>query len=350
MIIQFRALRSTALLTGLVLAVGGCLGSESLKKKSADASLTSGATSAQVLNYGAGTRSAKIVFRITDANSSQNYGSFDSAQATNPTPNEFGEGVPVARYYGIDDTLIGPTVPFIRSAEVRISGPGNTAAQRPGCARFTPFDATGYQCGPTAPATPSTCSGPAGYYAVNEAECSATSTTTARGSGAPTDGVGVFIELDRSAMGSFENLKITLQYNAAAPVTAGSGLDPALCFAGPNQNVDPTNPNCSPLSWQAYLRSSLDPSESPHAFLNLFPPVSQVVENDRIRSAVQTRDIIVPLAAYPEAKYLFLTRTDANAGLAAQCMVLNQTVPLPYGNLSALCHGVVLMSAILERF
>ena len=90
------------------------------------------------------------------------------------------------------------------------------------------------------------------------------------------------------------------------------------------------------------------PTEPSSLLMHLLPATPATVVNHLIRTNIQTREIIVPLAAHPEVKYLFITRTDANQQMAAGCAVTPAYTT--YGDLSPLCHGMVLMTAIIERF
>ncbi len=354
----------------LVFALSGCFNEGQLRKTGGNQRLN---TNPGLGNFpfAAGPRALKIIFKQTGtANPS---GSFNiNANPELGTSLVFGEGRKVIRYFKADGSTIladAVTSPdqmpaFIERAEITLGGSQNrgTAGRNislsMGCSAFTPSTVSGHACLIPPSTTNTPCTGPTGFWAINEQSCmhEGNNRRPLIGVGNSNDPVRFIMKLKLSEMSGFENLRITFQYIASTMRSDGQGSAPINCFPGGNNpRFDIGASNCSDLSWQAYVSENLDPTASKaHPLRVLIPPISSHPENGIISGAPTTSQVIVPISQIRKpgqnSLYFILSRKNAYTGNPTACAVVSPNPPAGYIHYTAPCHGVVMIDALIERY
>jgi hypothetical protein len=182
-----------------------------------------------------------------------------------------------------------------------------------------------------------------GFYRVSERNCGA----AANGTGLTTDPVFVLIVLDRSdkKLGASENLLIQVEYQANALRFNSDGIN-----ANPDHNVDQL--------WKVFWGNSLSFS-SPLNMLSVFvPPNGAACEVGGTGSVagcsgnangapVQTKQIIIPLAAYPDYSVIQFSRMRGRINETNG--TYSYVADFCTDNDSPLCLGVIFKSIMLMR-
>lgn len=300
-------------------------------------------------------RAVKIIFRQADPQ-----GSFDPAPTDGTTAPV---GHPAARIFNADGSLLARakadrTWPaWFDSVEIGITGTKNTGHTNTDCARFVSASDSGYCCSAHAgactaaspPATTVNCTGPISYFRISEADCPGTGTGT-DGSGSSSDAIYVRARFNRdlAALGPEENILVVLEY-AASTVNSGPST-PSTCFNSSTGAIDLTNPSCTDMAWQSYMKHSMNETVMP--YLMLVPPGTQSafapgggVTVMPAGSGIATKQFYLPFASDPGLSVLQLSRIsrpfvngpDSNP-LANYC-----------SGKSPLCMGVVFYSITFFR-
>jgi hypothetical protein len=319
-------------------------------------------TSDQNSSAAAGPRAVKIIFRTGSA------GSFDAYSGSGTVPGQ-GLGHRATRLFYPDNTLMAEGTyntsqwpKWINFVELGISGPNNTVSggtrksTNSDCARFANSNESNVACDfnqdLTQDNTTELCGAPASYYRVSEFDC-ADSNNTSIGDGRETDPIYLRVQLSRepSKLAAHENVLAVIEYSAAG--IHGPPTQIAQCYSG--GAFEPDHPNCSDQTWKAYLRPSGTLATAPNPFLMLIPPVSSFLVSQQSSSStvvtrqlgnlIQTRQILLPLAATPNWDTLQISRIRATTNFTTPW---NTTNPVCVTN-SALCVGVVFYSLTLYR-
>ncbi|MGE0615228.1 MAG: hypothetical protein AB7P04_06280 [Bacteriovoracia bacterium] len=316
----------------------GCLtpGQDAIKRA---ASNPQSATVAPAIPEGA--KAVKIIFRQASPT-----GSFN-APITGGTVNAVGSGLPAVRVFNANGTLLSDdsnatTWPkWLGRVEIGISGNNNLAATNPDCVRFAStldeiavcdFDQNAGTAGKL-------CGASAGLLRVSEVNCVAPGSSITNGIGGPSDGVYIRAEFNRNAkyLGEQENILAVLEYSSSVLHPAPS--DPTKCFT--NGVFDPTNPLCSDMSWQIFMKHTA--AEIVQPFLLLVPPAFHSVDtaNNRAGAGVGTKQFIIPLASDAGLQVMQISRIRAMASTAELTTVCSDN--------SAFCMGMVFHSLTFFR-
>lgn len=294
-----------------------------------------------------GPRAVKIIFK--QANPA---GSF-SAPPTGGTKNEPGSGQPAIRVFNADGSLLATGTQdsnwpqWLKLFEVGVSGPDNAAAKASSCARFAAASETSSSCNFNAGTDntfDSPCGATEGLYRVSEFDC--VSDTITNGTGGPNDGVYLRAIFNRntSALSAHENILAVLEY-AASSLNPAPG-DPSRCFQ--NGLFDPTQPQCSDLSWQIFMKHQNNQTVQP--YLLLIPPAFGHVDSatNRGGTGVATKQFYLPLASDPNISVLQISRIrsldKASPNFEAICKN-----PAQQAANSPLCVGVIFYSITFYR-
>ncbi len=347
------------------LILSSCFGEKQLRRGDDSSALNLNRGSGR-LDFSPGPRALKVIFR--ESTSSNPSGSFNLTPTIDiGTPLTLGDGHPVVRYFEMDgSTVLADQVtspdempPFIDFAEVTLSGSQNNGARQSGCSSFTPPSLGTIECkvagkGASDPLTP--CGPPSGFWAINEQACLHGGNLTRKGNGSAEDPVRFLMKLKLNELSSFENLRVTFTYIASTYRSGGQGQTPISCFPQDGNGVpyfDLAQDGCTDLYWQAYV-SDLD-SSSPQALpvRTVIPPVTSQPTNGQITASPTSSQVIIPLARLREkiqgdSVYFMLSRVNANSGDTTACRVESAGYSGP--QLTALCHGVVMIEANIERF
>lgn len=338
-----RAAAAYALLLTLAVAPGcpiaprtADIGANSGSGASTTSSATS-ATASSVTVVSGGPKAIRIIFK-------QNYpsGSFDASPA-NGTPATPGSGHQAARYFNADGSLLaGAANSWLSSFEVGVSGSNNLSAKNPNCAKFadTAESSATDNCNFSSGAVG--CGAPSGLYRVSEYDCLATAgQVAADGTGGPSDGIYLRATLNRSLLGSGENVLAVLEYVASAFSQTPS--TPTSCFT----NGVPTPEKCSNVAWKVYAKHAA--TEVVQPFLMLAPPTENYVVSGTGTSGAspKMRQFVIPLAGDPRLSVIQISRIHSNLDVTSSkstCNAQNATAAN-----SPLCAGIVLYSLTLYR-
>jgi hypothetical protein len=299
-------------------------------------------------------RAAKIIFR-------QAYplGSFD-APSTSGTVPAAGFGHKISRVFNPDGSLLsqGPsegaskaaTWPnWLESVEVGVSGPSNTAAVNPACARFSDTtEATDNHCNFGSGAV--ACGAPAGLYRVSDYDClkGIAAADIKDGNGGPGDGVYIRARFNRAALGSTENILAVFEYVAATYNNPSSGTptSPTACLQGGQFTPE----NCTELTWKTYLKHNV--SEIVQPFQMLVPPTQNFVTGNTNGVNPTTRQFILPLAQDTSLSVFQISRVrsrlDTTAATVMTACAGSSMAPASPAN-SPLCSGMIFHSLTFYR-
>lgn len=333
----------------------GCLTSNpgvSASSQTSSSSSTSDSSSQAVITPADGAKAAKIIFR--QANPS---GSF-SAPSSGGTTAEPGSGHAATRVFNADGSLLADDGPddenwpkWLKNVEIGISGANNASATNSNCARFSAAsEDTDTLCAfGTDEEADDTCGADEGLFRVSEIDCVSSSSTIRTGDGGPSDGVYIRAEISRDStyLDPTENMLVVLEY--AASSLNGSPSNPTSCFS--DGAFDPTNTNCSDLSWQIFMKHSADEVVQP--YLLFVPPVMASVDMSansgagRGGSGVATKQFYLPLAGDTDLSFVQISRIKAigpstlnsNSKKFSEVCATN----------SALCVGMVFYSMTFFR-
>lgn len=313
--------------------------------KTASTSSTTTTTAATVIT---GTpRAVKIILKQAYPS-----GSFDAAPVAGTVPSP-GNGHPAVRIFNPDGSLLssdptsGSWPKWLKRFEIGISGPNNTSATNSNCAKFADLAEAGAPascCFPN-PAggacTPLPCGAGSGMYRVSEYDC-AQAPLPADGNGGPSDGIYLRATLDRTQLGTGENLMGVLEYVASSYNTAPPS--PTNCFSGGVLSPE----KCSDQTWKAYVKHTV--SEVVQPFFMLVPPVQNFALSGLVSNGVSpnTRQFIFPLVSDPNLSVVQISRVHSNltinGAVTAACRAAGG---LPAN--SPLCAGIIIYSLTLYR-
>lgn len=356
-------LRCTFLASALALA-SGCNppGSQSTFTSTAIVTTASSTPGSNVM-------AAQVVFSV-NAN-----GSFNTPPITG-TPAVPGQGLQAVRLFNADGSTlaVSPTDPnwpsWISSVELGITGPsalytlpnGTSYASNPSCARFAtaaeaPGGASAATCNFGNGNVP--CGAPAGQFRVSEVDCNygfdANNKGVGPGNGSGGDTVYVRANLNRHALGTTENIMVTLSYTAASYYPADP--NPTDCFTGPGGSFQAES--CSDFSWKVFMRHS--PTESAvQPFMMFIPPTFSYTANNPNKTSGTTpvtKQFIVPISGDSRLQTIQVSRIlstlkSSDANFNAACDVPGQHLsasPGSPGGSSPLCAGVILYTMTLFR-
>jgi hypothetical protein len=315
-------------------ALGGCLlviAASSCKQP--EFAATADDTSSQ--RYASGTKAVKV---ITSKNVTT--GSFTNPSAVpvatpipSPYPGYDGSttylpGVSASTFFNVDGTTSITKPSWLQDIQVGVTGVSTSAA----CAKFgdgaNSLDVSD-------------------YYRTSEVDC----TVGENGTGTPTDPVFIRILLDRdtAVLGSAENLMVQIEYQASGLHLNTDGIE-----ANVEDNVDQL--------WKVFWNSTLGSGSSPNPFSVFVPPHygaclqsgtgivgapgNCVVGNSYRGGPIQTKQILIPLSAYPTLKVIQISRVRSR---------ITSTTPYDYvpnyclSSNSPYCLGVVVRSITLMR-
>jgi hypothetical protein len=301
----------------------------------------------------AGPRAAKIIFRKHFPG-----GSFD-APPVNGTVNAPGLGHKAARVFNTDGSLLAsstssPNWPkWLTSFEIGVSGLANSGALNPDCARFADAgEQTSADCDFDADGSYDVdCGAQENYYRVSEWDCTKPGSPALDGKGGPDDGVYLRATFNRDPayLAYTENLSVVLEYSASALNEVSA--DPTKCFV--NGVFTPSQPGCSDMVWQSYLKHDAYQLASP--FLMLVPPAVgyRSASANRGGSGHATRQFYLPLAGDRNITVFQLSRIKAlpNSGSTTELFyrVCNETGNTTSAANSAHCVGMVFHSLTFIR-
>ncbi len=290
-------------------------------------------------------KAVKIVFK-----QSSSTGSFDAPPA-NGTPARVGSGLKAVRYFAADGSLLSSAPSWLSYFELGVSGASNTSAPNGACARFADSTEGSGQnnCFYSSSANQKNCGAPTGLFRVSEFDCLYDSTRAASvGTGGPNDGIYFRATLNRSAMGSSENLLVVLEY-VAASANAGPST-PTNCL----KNGKFVPEACSDTTWKTYVKRTASDVVQP--FLLLIPPTQTYAQNSSTTGANPVaKQFTIPLASDPLLSVVQVSRVGSSLNIS------DSTIQQRCGNYSAtlsapatpantpLCAGVVLYSVTLYR-
>ncbi|MGK5083129.1 hypothetical protein WDW37_07465, partial [Bdellovibrionota bacterium FG-1] len=243
---------------------------------------------------------------------------------------------------------------WLTSVELGISGSSNASAPGPFCARFAdPTESAVSQCSIDVPVVGQPgvmavkqlpCGGPAGYYRVSEYDCAETPTTI--GTGGPTDGVYVRVQLNResAAIAPGENLLAILEYTASGLNNAP--LQPTDCV----KNGQLAAENCSDMTWKVFIKHTATDIVQP--FLLMAPPLLVRMQPEGVvgSSEIQTKQIVIPLASDPALSVVQFSRISGAADPTRVSSIKTFCQGGQSSGSSPLCAGMVLYSLTLMRF
>ena len=335
-----------ALLAG---SLAGCL-STTVPVTSPSSSVSSTSSSLSIFTPAAGPRAAKILFKATNPQ-----GSFDPVGSADGTVPKAGSGYPAHRVFNADGSLLAqggyssPSWPkWLTSFEVGLSGGVNSASHNPDCARFAVGDEDAnttcdFDRNPDTPGR--SCGASQGLFRVSEYDCTR-GTGTKDGNGSGNDGVYLRATFSRdpSILNASENILAVLEYTASSLNPPPS--NPTQCFKG--GFFSPSQPGCSDLNWQIYIKHSSGELVQP--FLMLAPPSIYVnTAANSGGSGVSTKQFIIPLGGDPNLTTLQISRIKAlnNGGPDSDFGKVCNGANTPAN--SALCVGMVFYSITFFR-
>ena len=293
-----------------------------------------------------GKKSAKIIFQ-----ESVSFGSFDRP-STNGTAIRYGQLA--RRVFDPRDGSLMATDPnspgwpkWLTSLEVGISGSNNQSADHPDCARFAdPEESVNSICG--FGQNTFHCGAPPHFFRISEYDCSksnhaGSAPSTRIGTGGGDDGVYIRVTLNRDLnfLAPQENIMAVLEYSAAALSTLPA--DVQNCWRDPNL-FTPSDPGCSPMTWQTYLKHSLYEVTQP--FLMLAPPTHSYANSSpsTTKNIILSKQFILPLASDAGLSVFQISRIRA---------VSNTNPDSDFSKLcttnSPLCLGMVFYSITFYR-
>lgn len=342
----------------IYLSIVGCFEPPTPTKTPASTPATDSSTNAVTTEktIPGGPRAAKIIFRAASNLFQNSHGSFDPppASGTDASPNG---GHKATRVFNADGSLLSansnsPSWPrWLKGVEIGLSGTDNAAARNPACARFADFNESSAQCvfnsvAPENQRQRFNCGAPASFWRVSEYDC-ARNHDTADGNGGPNDGVYIRVYFDRypSALSPSENILGILEYTAAALNPAPA--QPLNCYQ--DGRFNPSNPGCSDLLWQLYLKHQSNEIVQP--FLMLIPPIYSFVNaaNFTTGSTISTKQFIIPLAGDQNLTQIQISRVSGlkeNSNETRFKLTCNGESAQAN---SPLCTGVVFHSLTLFR-
>ena len=290
-----------------------------------------------------GPKAVKIIFK-----QDPDLGSFDSAPS-NGTKTARGSGFHASRFFKPDGkTLLSSRPSWLVDFEIGLSGSQNEKANNSACARFaTNVEIANSTCSYAAGVPGVKCGASGAYYRVSEWDC-AQNTNPVSGNGT-TDGVYIRAYFSRlpENLAATENILAVVEYTSSAFNLPNA--DPATCFNG----GDFTGQNCADFIWHAYLRPNDDNHVQP--FMLFVPPMNGFV-NPTLGTGgggTTTRQIMLPLAANPDAKIFQLSRITSSAKLQTDAAnpgsdFSKECSTSGVGN-SPLCAGMVFYSITFYR-
>ena len=230
---------------------------------------------------------------------------------------------------------------WLTGFEIGISGSNNAAATNANCARFAASDEdTETLCNwDRATGTASTsCGAPGSLFRVSEFDCGRDTITTGTGGGS--DGVyfRATFSRDTAYLSAWENILVVLEY--ASATLHGSPAKPTSCFT--RGYFDPSQTDCSDMSWQIFMKHSA--SEVVQPFLLLTPPALGTVDatNNRGGANPGTKQFIMPFATDGNLNTLQISRIRALANDGATGSYYTTCNGASNPSNSALCMGMVL--------
>lgn len=325
------------------LALTGCLSPDGERRTASDGSSTSTATT-NTLTRPSGAMAARIIFK-TGSNGSFDAASSGGSASSSSSGYTIRVGQKAVRIFdpnsasAADALSTWPT--WISSVSVGISGASNSGSLIPECSKFADSsEASAMTCNFGTALAPfaAKCGAPSGYYRVSEFDCTNDADLTmnvANKNG--NDGVFIRTVFDRSTskLGSQENVMAVLEY--AASVIHPSPNQPSNCFEG---GFDPTNRECSDISWQVFLKTNVWDTLQP--FLTLVPPAFAYLDTTANTggSGRATRQIYLPLASDSGLTVFEITRINGllHGDLTTNC-----------GINSPLCSGMIFYSLTFYR-
>jgi len=349
----------------LVAHTTGCFSADQPTPVDSGVSLGTEETAKPTLTVAPGAKAVRIIFKNEDPGGSFFISSSDMSKGST--------GLPAVRLFNPDNSLLADRrndinnpveddnwPAWFKSFEVTVTGTTSTPNVLSECARFATAtegvtidcdfaDGTATACSSTN--CPHACGAPQNVYRVSERDCSYNATngtstdTDANGTGGPNDPVQfrVTIERGKDVLESQENLMVVLEY--AASSYNGGPQQPTDCFDSSTGKFTLTNPLCTDFTWQTFLKGSA--SDLVPSFLLLAPPFYGSVDTTRDTggSGIATRQFIIPLASYPDAEVLQVSRMSGIQSTTPNKTMIQNDCP----SNSALCVGMVFYSITFFR-
>jgi len=191
------------------------------------------------------------------------------------------------------------------------------------------------------------------FYRISERDCGGVNSSgTVPGGTQDTAFIRIILNRDPVYLGSRENILLQIEYQAT-----GLRFNPDPTVAGstnysPEDNVDQL--------WKVFWFSSLSQTTLPAPFSIFVPPVyaSQAAQLSRYGAPVTTKQIMIPISAYPNQSVIQISRVrgrsddgfgSSNAGIGyIDTACDDATVTPPISN-SPLCLGLVIRSLTILR-
>jgi hypothetical protein len=289
--------------------------------------------------------------------------------ATSPPPGSFsaasvpasgtvpGTGLAAVNLFNADGSILaaGKTSAnwpqWLTSVVIGVSGASNTSATNSHCANF----ATSAEASTTTNCNLGNgavgCGAPVNQFRVSEVDCGY-GTVPATGTGGGTDGVYIQANLNRTYLGTTENLMVVMNYMASTYNSAPA--NPQNCFSASGFYAG----LCTDFLWQMYLKHSA--TEVVQPFMMLVPPIYNYYSNNPSNTNGNTptsKQYILPIAADSGLSTIQFSRVGSTLNSSAavngtsaylEACDVNATRTGAGAN-SPLCAGIIFYSMTLFR-